>query len=150
LRTRSRDPARRAGRLPNHRLRLVVRPGRFAVVRLSARATLPRWALAGPFHSITRTATELSIVCRQGRVPARVRREDGFHCLEVRGPFAFDAVGVLASLATPLARARIPILAVSTFDTDFLFVREAHLADAIRALEKAGHAVAPGRPAPVK
>lgn len=127
-----------------------MRPGRFAVVRLSARAALPRWALVGPFHSITRTATELSIVCRQGRVPARVRREDGFRCLEVRGPFAFESIGVLASLAAPLARARIPILAVSTFDTDFLFVRELHLADAIRALEKAGHAVARKRSVPVE
>lgn len=137
-------------RSPKHRLRLVVRPGRFAVVRLSARAALPRWAFSAPFHSITRTATELSIVCRQRRVPARVRREDGFRCLEVRGPFDFDAVGVLASLAMPLARARIPILAMSTFDTDFLFVREADLAGTIRALEKAGHAVARGRSASVE
>lgn len=133
-----------------HRLRLVVRPGRFAVVRLPPGAALPRWALSGPFHSITRTATELSIVCRESRVPARIRREDGFRCLEVRGPLEFDVVGVLASLATPLARARIPILAVSTFETDFLFVREADLAGAIRALKKAGHAVARGRPAPVE
>ncbi len=137
-------------RSPKHRLRLVVRPGRFAVVRLPARAPLPRWVLSGPFHSITRTTTELSIVCRQERVPARVRREKGFRCLEVRGPFDFDAVGVLASLATPLARARVPILAVSTFDTDFLFVRDAHLANAIHALEKAGHTVEPGRSAPVE
>ena len=141
MRTRNRGPARRAGGVANHRLRLVVRPGRFAVVRLSARAALPRWALSRPFHSITRTATELSIVCRQGRVPARVGREDGFRCLEVRGPFAFESIGVLASLAAPLARARIPILAISTFDTDYLFVREERLSDALRSLERAGHSV---------
>jgi hypothetical protein len=122
-------------------LRLAVLPGRFAVARLPARAPLPRWALSGPFHSITRTASELSIVCREGRVPAGVRREDGFRCLAVRGPFAFEAVGVLASLATPLARARIPILVISTFDTDYLFVRQVHLARAVRALRRAGHAV---------
>lgn len=74
-------------------------------------------------------------------MPAGVRREDGFRCLEVRGPFAFDAVGVLASLTAPLARARIPILAISTFDTDYLFVRQFHLAGAIRALSSAGHVV---------
>ena len=122
-------------------LRLAVRPGRFAVLRLPARARLPRWALAGPFHSITRTASELSIVCRENRVPAGVRREEGFRCLAVRGPLAFDAVGVLAALAAPLACARIPILAISTFDTDYLFVREAHLARAVRALRSAGHVV---------
>lgn len=131
----------RVGGLTKERLRLRVRPGRFAVVRLSARAPLPRWALAGPFHSITRTATELSIVCREGRVPAGVRQEDRFRCLEVEGPFAFDAVGILASLAAPLARARIPILAISTFDTDYLFVRQVHLARAVRALRRVGQVV---------
>lgn len=74
-------------------------------------------------------------------MPARVRREDGFRCLEVRGPFAFDAIGVLAALAAPLARARIPILAISTFDTDYIFVRQVHLARAIGTLRSAGHVV---------
>jgi hypothetical protein len=74
-------------------------------------------------------------------VPAGVRREVGFRCLEVEGPFEFDAVGVLASLAAPLARARVPILAVSTFDTDYLLVKEVHLAAALRALRRAGHVV---------
>lgn len=131
--TRARGRARR--------LRLSVRPGIFAVVRLPARSSPPPWARSGAFHSITRTPKELSILCAEERVPARVRREDGFRCLEVRGPIEFDAVGVLASLAAPLARARIPILAVSTFDTDYLFVKEAHLARAIRALKRAGHVV---------
>ena len=80
-------------------------------------------------------------MCREGRVPSRVRREDGFRCVEVEGPFEFDAVGVLASLAAPLARARIPILAVSTFDTDYLFVKQVHLDRAIDALTTAGHVV---------
>ena len=74
-------------------------------------------------------------------MPAGVRREDGFRCLEVEGPFAFDAVGILASLAAPLSRARIPILAISTFDTDYLLVRQVHLARTTRALRSAGHVV---------
>lgn len=74
-------------------------------------------------------------------MPAGVRRGDGFRCLELRGPFALESIGVLASLATPLARARIPILAISTFDTDYLFVKQVHLARAIRALRSAGHVV---------
>ena len=123
-------------------LRLAIRPGRFAVVRLPARAPFPRWARSPAFHSMTRTRAELSIVCRERGVPAGVRREDGFRCLEVRGPIPFDAVGILASLAAPLARARVPILAISTFDTDYFFVRQGDLARAVRALTSAGHAVA--------
>ena len=123
-------------------MRLTVRPGVFSVVRLGPRSAVPRWATAGGVYSVTRTETELSIVCRSDRVPARVRRrEDGFRCLAVAGPIDFDAVGVIASLTAPLAKARIPILAISTFDTDLLFVREERLGHAIRALSRAGHRV---------
>jgi hypothetical protein len=136
------------------RLELVVMPGLYAVVRLGPRAKAPG-RLTG-FHSITRTDKELSIVCRQdvaffevagtgsaGPAPAAVQRrsEKGFRCLEVSGPLPFEATGVLASLALPLARARIPILAISTFDTDYVLVREERLSAAVRALERAGHSV---------
>ena len=128
----------------NSRLGLTIQPGSYSIVRLGPRARVPAWATGGGLTSVTRTPSELSIVCRGERVPARTRREDGFRCLEVEGPLPFDATGVLSSLAAPLARARIPILAISTFDTDLLFVREPHLASAVRALERAGHRVAGG------
>jgi hypothetical protein len=43
------------------------------------------------------------------------------------GPLQFDPIGVLASLAAPLADARIGIIAISTFDTDYLLVKHAQL-----------------------
>lgn len=125
----------------NRRLALTIQPGTYSVVRLGPRAKIPAWALRDRLLSVTRTPSELSIVCREDRVPARARREDGFRCLEVEGPLPFDATGVLSSLTAPLARARVPILAISTFDTDLLFVREPHLASAVRALARAGHRV---------
>ena len=123
-------------------LALTLRPGAFSIARLGPRAKVPAWATGSGFSSVTRTASELSIVCRGNRVPPGVRREDGFRCLEVEGPLPFDAVGVLSSLTRPLARERIPILAISTFDSDLLFVRDAQLAAAIRALRRAGHRIA--------
>jgi uncharacterized protein len=80
-------------------------------------------------------------VCRAHQAPRGGRRGDGFRCLEVAGPLPFEATGILAALATPLARARVPILAISTFHTDYLFVRGERLPSAVRALEKAGHRV---------
>jgi uncharacterized protein len=121
------------------RLELTILPGLFSVVRLGPRAKVPG-GLTG-FHSVTRTRRELSIVCRTDRATRAGRREDGFRCLEVAGPLPFEATGILAALATPLSRARIPIVAISTFDTDYLLVREERLASAVRALERAGHAV---------
>jgi hypothetical protein len=114
----------------------------FSIVRLGPQAQVPVWATRSGLVSVTRTESGLSIVCIGDRVPAGVRREDGFRCVEVNGPLPFEAVGVLASLTRPLAAARIPILAISTFDTDLLFVRQPQLAAAIRALRRAGHRIA--------
>ncbi|HEV8232268.1 MAG TPA: ACT domain-containing protein [Thermoanaerobaculia bacterium] len=116
------------------------RPARlYSVVRLGPPTKVP--AGSRGFHSVARTDKELSIVCRADQTPRGGRREDGFRCLEVAGPLPFEATGVLAALAAPLARARIPILAISTFDTDYLFVRQVRLREVVRALVRAGHAV---------
>jgi hypothetical protein len=121
---------------------LVLVPGRFAICRLASQAPIPPELAAAPFVSITRTADELSIVCAEEHVPATARCEAGWRCLAVKGPLAFTQVGVLAALAGPLAEAGIPILAISTFDTDYLLVQEPRLADAVVALRAAGHLVA--------
>ncbi len=126
-------------------LTLAVLPGRLAVCRLGPDEPVPAWAGddAGPIVSITRTADELSIVCAEERVPADVRAQRGFRCLTVRGPLDFDALGILAALAAPLAAAGVSILAISTYDTDLLLVRAADLERAVAALTAAGHRVEP-------
>lgn len=122
---------------------LDVLPERFAVVRLAADAAVPEWARGGALVSVTRTADELSIVCPEAAVPSDLPAQRGFRGLRVRGPLDFSAVGVLASLAGPLAAAGVSLFALSTFDTDYLLVRAADLERALAALAGAGHALAP-------
>lgn len=122
-------------------LTLSVLPDTFTVCRLEANADLPRWALAGGFFSITRTPEELSIVAVKSVVPPGVRAEGAWRALKVAGPIAFSAVGVLASIADPLARAGISVFAVSTFDTDYLLVGADRLEAACLALSRAGHTI---------
>jgi hypothetical protein len=59
-------------------------------------------------------------------------------CLRVVGTIPFSVVGVLASLTTPVAKARISVFAVSTFDTDYLLVKEQDLGAAVDALRRQG------------
>ena len=123
---------------------LDVLPEPFAVVRLAADAAVPEWARgAGALVSVTRTADELSIVCPETAVPAGLPAQRGFRGLRVRGPLDFSAVGILASLAGPLAAAGVSLFALSTYDTDYLLVRAADLERALAALAGAGHALAP-------
>jgi hypothetical protein len=124
-----------------HRLRLHQVPGRFAVCRLGADAAIPEWATGAIFLSVTRTGDELSIVCAEDRVPIGIQCERGFAAIRVAGTLAPELVGVMVSLATPLADAGIPILAVGTYDTDYVLVRHSDLANAIGALREAGHDV---------
>lgn len=120
------------------RFRLALLPQRLAVCRLAPDAPIPQWA-SGSFVAITRTPRELSIVCDESAVPDGVRRATGFRAFEVAGPLDFSEVGVLASLAQPLADAGVSLFAISTFDTDYVLVREADVDRAAKALAAAGH-----------
>lgn len=123
-------------------LRLSILPDRLAVCRLAASDAVPAWAASGSFSSVTRTPAELSIVTAEANVPADVRRESGFRAYVVAGPLDFGLTGVIASLTEPLARAGVPVFVVSTFDTDYLLLREERLEEASAVLTGAGHSIA--------
>ncbi len=125
-------------------LELSVLPGEFAICRLDPADPIPDWAMAGEWFAITRTSRELSVVTRQDRVPADVRSVPGWRCLEVQGPLEFSEVGIIASLAGPLAGSGISISVIATHDTDYLMVRENDLDLALETLTRAGHRV--GKP----
>src|SRR5438552_4165720 len=125
--------------MTSHHLTLL--PGTFAVSRLEPSAAVPGWATTGSFFSVTRTTDELSVVCDQSVVPDDVHCERDWRCLKLAGPIPFSTVGVLASLVQPLADADISVFAISTFDTDYVLVKEKDLGKATTALHQAGHKV---------
>jgi hypothetical protein len=118
-----------------------VLPENFAISRLGNDAPLPDWAVASGFFSITRTGEELSVVCPQAQVPEGIRRDDGWRCLKVEGPLDFSVSGVLSSIANPLAKEGISIFAISTYDTDYLLVKEENLEKAVWVLSRAGYQI---------
>jgi hypothetical protein len=110
----------------------------FSVCRLSPDSIIPDWALKSSFFSISRTSTELSIVCEMSLVPKNVKVEAGWRILKVEGTLDFGLTGILASIANPLAKAQISIFAVSTFVTDYVLVKKDKLDQACRALTSSG------------
>ena len=122
-----------------HALKLEVIVGEFSVAKLSANSAIPSWAVASPIFSITRSTDELSIICGSSLVPMEIEAEHGWACIKVVGPLDFALTGVLAALAGPLARAKISIFALSTFDTDFILVKRGALDAARSVLRAAGH-----------
>jgi uncharacterized protein len=126
---------------PSATLRLSVFRERLSVCRLEPRAEIPPWATAAPFFCVTRTPEELSIVCPEERVPGGVACERGWRAFKLEGPFDFGLVGVLASVAAPLAESDVGILAIATHDTDYVLVKEEQLDLATSALRERGHEV---------
>jgi hypothetical protein len=122
-------------------LSLDILPGRLAVCRLPSDAPLPRPPSSTSFWSATRTEEELTIVLPEEAASAGWQAERGWRCFKVLGPLNFGLTGILASLATSLAEAGIPIFAISTYDTDYILVKEKHLEEAKKALLASGHVV---------
>lgn len=122
-------------------LHLLTFSGRFAVCRLAPDDPVPTWAMKANFFSITRTQDELSVVCPEDVLPVEVRSEKGWRCLRVAGTIDFTAIGVLASLVSPLAENGISVFAISTFDTDYLVVKEKDWPATLTSLKGAGHTI---------
>jgi hypothetical protein len=122
-------------------VKLYVLDDLYAVARCDPDAPMPAWASRGPFWSVTRSDSELSVVCRQDDVPAEASAERGWCALEVAGPLDFSLTGVVSALVGPLADAKVPIFVLSTFETDYLLVRELDLHRSVEVLRAAGHEV---------
>ena len=110
--------------------------------RAMGEGEFPGFALGGKFSCLVRTPEEFSCVCEEGLIGQEhegLRVEGGWVALKLEGPFPFEMTGVLASFVEPLAKAGIPIFAISTFDTDYVLVKQEDLERAGTALQAAGH-----------
>lgn len=124
-----------------HRLSLLVLPDRLAICRLPPDASIPGPPPGGGLWSATRTADELSLVLAESERRPEWKAETGWRALRVGGTLDFSLTGVLSAIAAPLAAAGVSLFAVSTFDTDYVLVREGDLEKARTALAADGFAV---------
>lgn len=130
---------------PTHTFRFVVHDERLAIARLPQDAVVPGWA-RGRFVNIARTPAELSIVCAQIHVPHDVTHERDRIALGIDGTVPMTSIGILAALCGALAAVKVPVFAISTYDTDWLLVSADRFDTARGALRAAGHRVEGERP----
>ena len=94
------------------------------------------------FYFIGRTDEELSLVCRTEDTPAgAIDRDDGWKGFRIQGVLDFSLIGILAKLSGILAEQHIGIFAVSTYNTDYILVKEENYASALAALASKGYTV---------
>jgi len=107
---------------------------KFGVCSLDKNELIPKWAKNGDFYSITKTLDELSIVCSQDFIPSNIKCEKDWKALKIEGPLDFSLIGILSSISTILAQVGISIFAISTYDTDYILVKEKDITNVINAL----------------
>ncbi len=113
----------------------------FAICRLDKDAPIPDWAFQGGLYSVTRTKDELSIVCPQINVPKGIVCNQGWSCLKIKGPLDLSSTGIISSIAKTLVQEGISLFSISTYDTDYVMVKEKDLEKAIFALTEAGQRI---------
>lgn len=93
-----------------------------------------------------KTADELSLLCPSAAVPAGAfAREDGWKGFYITGTLDFSLVGILSKITALLAEKQIAVYAVSTYHTDYFFVKREQFAKTLQTLYKAGYAILPAK-----
>jgi hypothetical protein len=101
--------------------------------------------LTRPFTFAAVTDEEYSLVCRTADVPDNtIAREDGWRGFRIAGTLDFSLTGILAGIADILAEHAVGLFAVSTFNTDYIFVKDADFQSALELLGQAGYPVNDG------
>ena len=112
-------------------------PQDFTVCKVEELGDLTQY---GTFCFVGRTDEELSLVCETEKAPAQtLAREDGWKAFRIEGVLDFSLVGILSKISAMLAEAKIGIFAVSTFNTDYILVKEERFQKAAEELERAGY-----------
>ena len=98
--------------------------------------------LSKDFCFIAKTDEEISLVCPTKNVPAVTSaRDDGWRGFRIQGTLDFSLIGILAKISAILAEQRIGIFAISTYNTDYIFIKEENFAKALKSLAEHGYKV---------
>lgn len=94
------------------------------------------------FFFLAKTDEELSLVCKTEYTPAQTTaREDGWRAFRIEGTLDFSLIGILSKLSTTLAEHKIGLFAVSTYNTDYILVKEENFARAMAVLQESGYVI---------
>jgi len=117
------------------KLTLSILPEKIGICHFAKNSPIPRWALEeNRFISITRTKDELSIICPEDKIPGGVLVERGWRAFQLHTSLDFTATGIVSGLSTPLAKAKISIFCISTYETNYILVEEKNLKKAKKIL----------------
>ena len=111
----------------------------YIIHKLDQSTNLPEELIECEFYSLCNSQEELSLVCPEQMLIQSENSSPNWKCLKVAGPLDLKLTGVLAGLSDTLAKAKISIFAISTFETDYLLIHKQVLETAKSALISQGY-----------
>ena len=111
----------------------------YIIHKLAQCTNLPEELIECEFYSLSNSQEELSLVCPEQILIQSENNSPNWKCLKVAGPLDLNLTGILAGLSDTLAKAKISIFAISTFETDYVLIQKQVLETAKSALKSAGY-----------
>jgi len=117
---------------------------KYSIYKFKNDEALPGWVYSSDFYSITNTKDEQSVVTIQSdNISETIACSKEWRILKIQGPLDFSLVGIIADISNILKNEKISIFTISTYDTDYILVRQNDLDDAIKSLRENGHLIFP-------
>jgi uncharacterized protein len=121
-------------------MKLTILENNYSIYKFIKETDLPEWIYTSEFYSVTKTMDELSVVAVQNdSVPGDIICNKGWRIIKVEGPLDFSLVGIIADLSEIFKKKKIPIFVISTYDTDYILLKEKDFNAGIKALIENGH-----------
>ena len=111
----------------------------YIIHKLAQRTNLPEELMGCEFYSLSNSQEEMSLVCPEKILIQSENNSQNWKCLKVEGPLDLNLTGILARLSDTLAKVKISIFTISTFETDYVLIQKQVLETAKSALKSAGY-----------
>ncbi|MFI3251604.1 MAG: ACT domain-containing protein [bacterium] len=87
------------------------------------------------FCFITKTDEEISLICTTRYTPQRtIAIQKNYRGIRLKGPLEFNTVGTIAKLISLLSLNDISVLSVSTYNSEYIFLKNSRLGKAVDIL----------------
>jgi hypothetical protein len=113
----------------------------YSVYQFGVNHQIDKSVFNNDFISITKTNDELSVVAITGLFEQFVKREDNWKILKIDGILDFTLTGIISKISAILANNGIVVFVISTYNTDYILVKEDKLEEAIKVLEESEYKV---------
>ena len=114
----------------------------YAVCKFNSSSEIPSVIYSSDFYSITKAPDELSVICKQSRfINDKQGTNKDWRIIKVIGPLDFSLIGIIAEISRILYKNKISIFSISTYETDYILVKNLNLKRALDSLESNGYEI---------